>query len=148
MNLKARITEDMKTALKAKETQRLGAIRLLLAAIKQVEVDKRIEPGDADITAIIERELKKRRDSISQYRAAGREDLARNEEFEAEVLSAYLPAQADAAEIAAVIDAAVLAAGVTGAAAMGKVMGAVKAKLAGRADMTAVSAQVKARLLS
>lgn len=146
MNLKARITEDMKTTLKAKDTQRLGAIRLLLAAVKQVEVDKRIELADADVTAIIERELKKRRDSISQYRAAGREDLARNEEFEAEVLTAYLPAQADAAEIAAVIDAAVAAAGVTGPAAMGKVMGAVKAKLAGRADMTAVSAQVKARL--
>jgi uncharacterized protein YqeY len=148
MNLKARITEDMKTALKAKDAQRLGAIRLLLAAVKQVEVDKRIELTDADVTAIIERELKKRRDSISQYRAAGREELARNEEFEAEVLTGYLPAQADAGEIAAVIDAAIAAAGVTGPAAMGKVMGAVKAKLAGRADMTAVSAQVKARLAS
>lgn len=146
MNLKARITDDMKTALKAKDTQRLGAIRLLLAAVKQVEIDKRIELTDADITAIIERELKKRRDSITQYRAAGREELALGEEFEAEVLTAYLPAQADAAEIAAIIDAAVAAAGVTGPAAMGKVMGVVKAKLAGRADMTAVSAQVKARL--
>ncbi len=148
MNLKAQITEDMKTALKAKDTQRLGAIRLLLAAVKQVEVDKRIELADSDVTAIIERELKKRRDSISQYRAAGREELARSEEFEAEVLTGYLPAQADAAEITAVIDAAIAAAGVTGPAAMGKVMGAVKAKLAGRADMTAVSAQVKARLAS
>lgn len=146
MNLKARITDDMKTALKAKDSQRLGAIRLLLAAIKQVEIDKRIELSDADITAIIERELKKRRDSITQYRAAGREELAQGEEFEVNVLTAYLPAQADAAEIAAIIDAAVAAAGVTGPAAMGKVMGVVKAKLAGRADMTAISAQVKARL--
>ena len=146
MTLKERITEDMKTAMRAKDAKRLSAIRMLLAAMKQVEVDKRIELTDADVVAIAEKELKKRRDSITQYQAAKRDDLAANEQFEVDVLSAYLPQQADDAEIEAVIAQAVAAAGVTGPAAMGKVMAAVKAKLAGRADMTKLSALVKALL--
>ena len=146
MTLKERITEDMKNAMRARDAQRLSAIRMLLAALKQVEVDKRIELTDADVVAIAEKELKKRRDSITQYRAAKREDLAANEQFEVEVLSAYLPRQADDAEIEAVIAEAVAGASVTGPQAMGKVMGVVKAKLAGRADMTQLSALVKARL--
>ena len=150
MTLKERITEDMKTALRAKDSQRLSAIRMLLAAMKQVEVDKRIELADADVIGIAEKELKKRRDSITQYTAANRLDLAANEQFEVDVLSAYLPQQADEAEISAVIAQAVAAvvadSGGTGPQVMGKVMGVVKAKLAGRADMTQVSALVKAKL--
>ena len=146
MSLKDQITEDMKSAMRAKETQKLSAIRMLLAAIKQVEVDKRIVPSDAEVVAIVEKEIKKRRDSITQYTAANREDLAANEQFEVEVLSAYLPRQADDAEVEAVIAEAIAAAGGAGPQAMGKVMGAVKAKLAGRADMTKVSALIKAKL--
>ncbi len=146
MTLKERITEDMKTAMRAKDSQRLSAIRMLLAAMKQVEVDKRIELADADVIGIAEKELKKRRDSITQYTAANRLDLAANEQFEVDVLSAYLPQQADEAEIAAVIAQAVADAGGTGPQVMGKVMGVVKAKLAGRADMAQVSALVKAKL--
>lgn len=146
MSLKARITDDMKNAMKAKDAQRLGALRLLLAAIKQREVDERVELSDADITAVIEKMLKQRRDSISQYQAAGRQDLVDQESFEVGVLSAYMPQQADEAEIAAEIDAAMQATGAKGMADMGKVMGIVKSKLAGRADMAKVSAQVKARL--
>lgn len=146
MSLKDQITEDMKSAMRAKEAQKLSAIRMLLAAIKQVEVDKRIVPTDADVVGIVEKEIKKRRDSITQYTAAKREDLAANEQFEVDVLSAYLPKQADDAEIEAVIAEAVAGAGGSGPQAMGKVMGAVKAKLAGRADMTKVSAMVKAKL--
>lgn len=146
MSLKQQITEDMKTAMRAKDSKKLSAVRMLLAALKQVEVDRRIELTDADVISIVEKELKKRRDSIQQYRAAKRDDLADGEEFEASVLSAYLPQQADADEIAAVIAAAVAGCEASGPAAMGKVMAAVKAKLAGRADMTQVSAAVKARL--
>ncbi|MDB5806565.1 MAG: hypothetical protein JWN73_3887 [Betaproteobacteria bacterium] len=146
MSLKDQITEDMKSAMRAKEAQKLSAIRMLLAAIKQVEVDKRIIPSDAEVVGIVEKEIKKRRDSITQYTAAKREDLAANEQFEVDVLSAYLPKQADDAEIEAVIAEAVAAAGDGSPQAMGKVMGAVKAKLAGRADMTKVSAAVKAKL--
>jgi len=146
MSLKDQITEDMKTAMRAKDAKRLSAIRMLLAATKQVEVDKRIVLTDADVVGIVEKEIKKRRDSITQYTAAKREDLAANEQFEVEVLSAYLPKQADDAEIEAVIAEAVAAAGDGGPQVMGKVMGAVKAKLAGRADMTRVSALVKAKL--
>lgn len=146
MSLKDQITEDMKTAMRAKDSKRLSAIRMLLAALKQVEVDRRIELTDADVVSIVEKELKKRRDSIQQYRAAKRDDLADGEEFEAGVLAAYLPHQAGADEIAAVIAAAVEGCGLTGPAAMGKVMAVVKAKLAGRADLTQVSAAVKARL--
>ena len=146
MTLKERITEDMKNAMRAKDAKRLSAIRMLLAAMKQIEVDKRIELADTDVIGITEKEIKKRRESISQYQAAKRDDLAANEQFEVDVLSAYLPAQADETEVDAVIAEAVAAAGGTGPQAMGKVMAAVKAKLAGRADMTRVSARVKALL--
>ncbi|HLU76896.1 MAG TPA: GatB/YqeY domain-containing protein [Burkholderiales bacterium] len=146
MSLKTRITDDMKNAMKAKDAQRLGALRLLLAAVKQREVDERTELTDTDVIAVIDKMLKQRRDSIAQYQAAGRQDLADQERFEVGVLSAYMPEQADDSAIAAEIDAAIQATGAKGPADMGKVMGAVKAKLAGRADMARVSAQVKARL--
>lgn len=146
MTLKERITEDMKNAMRAKDAKRLSAIRMLLAAMKQIEVDQRIELADTDVIGITEKEIKKRRESIAQYQAAKREDLAANEQFEVDVLFAYLPAQADEAEVDAVIAAAVAAAGGTGPQVMGKVMAAVKAKLAGRADMTRVSARVKTLL--
>jgi len=146
MSLKARITEDMKTAMKAKETQRLGAIRLALAAIKQREVDDRKELADAEVIGVLEKMIKQRRDSIAQYVAGGRKDLADQEQFEIDVLAAYLPQQAGDAEIDAVIAEAIAASGAKGVADMGKVMGHAKAKLAGRADMGKVSARVKARL--
>lgn len=146
MSLKARVSDDMKTALKAKETQRLSAIRLLLAAIKQREVDERKELADAEVVSVIEKMLKQRRDSIEQYRNAGRQDLVDAEEFEAQVLSGYLPQQASQTEIAKEIDEAMDATGASGMADMGKVMGQLKAKLAGRADMGKVSAAVRAKL--
>lgn len=146
MTLKERITEDMKAAMRAKESAKLGAIRLLLAAIKQREVDERVELDDAGILAVVEKLLKQRKDSITQYEAAGRDDLAAAERAEAELLSGYMPAQLSSAEIAAEVAAAVAATGASGAADMGKVMGVVKAKLAGRADMGEVSKQVKAAL--
>ncbi|MBW7901863.1 MAG: GatB/YqeY domain-containing protein [Rhodocyclaceae bacterium] len=146
MTLKERISEDMKAAMRARETARLGAIRLLLAAIKQKEVDERVELDDAGVLAVIEKLLKQRRDSIVQYEAAKREDLAAAERAEAELLAAYMPAQLSAAEIAAEVAAIVAATGAAGPADMGKVMAAVKAKLAGRADMGEVSKQVKAAL--
>ncbi|MBL8385385.1 MAG: GatB/YqeY domain-containing protein [Burkholderiales bacterium] len=145
MSLKERITEDMKAAMRAKDARRLSAIRLLLAGIKQVEIDRRVVLADADVVAVVEKEIKKRRDAIEQYRAAKRDDLAAAEEFEAETLAVYLPQQADEGEIVAVVDAAVAAAG-GGPAAMGKVMAAVRNQLAGRADMTRVAQLVKARL--
>lgn len=143
--LKQRITEDMKTAMRQKDSARLGAIRLLLAAIKQREVDERIELGDGDIHAIVEKELKKRRDSISQYESANRQDLADIEKFEVGVLSAYMPEQLSEDEILAVIEAALANHG-TAPGAMGKIIGEVRPKLAGRADMAKVSALVKSRL--
>lgn len=146
MSLKARITEDMKTAMKAKDAPRLSAIRLLLAAIKQREVDERKEMADADVLAVIEKMLKQRRDSIAQYEAASRQDLADTEKFEVGVLSAYMPQQLGDDEIAAEVKAVIAAVGAKGPADMGKVMGAVKARLAGRADMAKVSAQVKSLL--
>jgi uncharacterized protein YqeY len=146
MSLKARITEDMKNAMKAKDAQRLGALRLLLAAIKQREVDERIELTDADVLSAIEKMLKQRRDSISQYQSAGRQDLVDQENFEVGVLSAYMPEQADETEIAATVEAVIAATGAKGVADMGKVMAAVKAKLAGRADMAKVSGLVKGKL--
>jgi len=145
MSLKLRITEDMKNAMRAKETARLGTIRLLLAAMKQREVDERIELSDADIVAIIDKMLKQRRDSIAAYEAAARPDLADIEKAEMAVLGEYMPQQADAAEITALLDAAVAAHGTTPAA-MGKIMADLKPKLAGRADMTEVSKLVKSRL--
>ena len=146
MSLKERITEDMKSAMRAKEAQRLGAIRLLLAAIKQREVDERVELDDAAVVAVVEKLGKQRRDSIEQFTRAGREDLAERERFELDVLAGYLPQQAGADEVAAVIDAAIAATGAAGPKDMGKVMGAVKAKLAGRVDMAEVSAAIRKRL--
>ena len=146
MTLKARITDDMKIAMKARDADRLATIRLLLAAMKQKEVDERIELGDADIIAVIDRMLKQRRDSVSQYDAANRQDLADRERFEMTVLSGYLPQALTDAEIDALIDAAVVSAGAAGMQDMGKVMGVLKGQMAGRADMVAVSARIKARL--
>lgn len=146
MSLKAQITEDMKAAMRAKDAARLSAIRLLLAAMKQREVDERIELTDADILAIIEKMLKQRRDSVTQYEAGGRQDLADVEKFEIGVLSGYMPQQLTEAEIAAEVAAAVAASGAKAMQDMGKVMALLKPKLAGRADMAKVSAAVKARL--
>ncbi len=146
MSLKQQINEDMKSAMRAKETARLGAIRLLLAAMKQREVDERIELTDADVVSIIEKMLKQRRDSISQYKAANRQDLVDVEEFEVTVLQAYMPQQLSEAEIASAIAEAIAATGAAGPQDMGKVMGVVKPKLAGRADMGKVSGLIKAQL--
>jgi uncharacterized protein YqeY len=146
MSLKARITEDMKTAMRAKDTARLGTIRLLLAAIKQKEVDERIELDDAAVSSIVEKLIKQRKDSISQFRAAGRDDLVAAEEAELVVLQAYLPEQLSAAEVEAAVVAAIAESGASSAKDMGKVMGLVKPRLAGRADMGQVSALIKARL--
>ena len=146
MSLKQQITEDMKAAMRAKETARLGAIRLLLAAMKQREVDERIELTDADVVAIIEKMLKQRRDSISQYKAANRQDLVDVEEFEVSVLQTYMPQQLSEAEIVSAIAEAIAATGAAGPQDMGKVMGVVKPKLAGRADMGKVSGLIKAQL--
>jgi uncharacterized protein YqeY len=144
--LKDRITDDMKSAMRAKDAGRLGAIRLLLAAIKQKEVDERIAVDDPQVVAIVERLLKQRRDSIEQFAAAGRTDLVEREQAEVEVLTAYLPARADANEVAAEIEAAIAAAGALGPQDLGRVMAVLKARLAGRADLAAVSSVVKSRL--
>lgn len=125
---------------------RLSTIRLLLAAVKQREIDEKIEATDAQVTEVIAKMVKQRRDSIQQYRAGGREDLAQKEQAEIDVLSGYLPKQLSDEEIGAIIDEAIAQSGLSGMAAMGKVMGAVKAKVAGRADLGKVSALVKARL--
>jgi hypothetical protein len=146
MSLKQQISDDMKAAMRAKEAARLGAIRLLLAAMKQREVDERVELTDADVVAIIEKMMKQRRDSISQYEAAGRQDLADVEKFEMTVLQAYMPQQLSEDEINAAVAEAVTATGAAGPQDMGKVMGVLKAKLAGRADMGKVSALIKAQL--
>ncbi len=148
MSLKTQITEDMKAAMRARDAARLSAIRLLLAAMKQREVDERIELSDADILGIIEKMLKQRRDSVTQYEAGGRQDLADVEKFEIGVLSEYMPQQLAEAEIAGEVAAAVAAAGAKGMQDMGKVMAVLKPKLAGRADMARVSSLVKARLSS
>jgi hypothetical protein len=144
--LKARITEDMKSALRARETARLSAVRLLLAAIKQREVDERKELSDADVVAVIDKMLKQRRDSISQFDAAGRTDLADAERFEVTILQDYMPQGLSPDEIAAAVAAAVTESGATGPQDMGKIMAILKPKLAGRADMAAVSLLVKAQL--
>lgn len=146
MSLKTRITDEMKAAMKAKETARLGAIRLLLAAIKQKEVDERIELDDAQVIAVIEKMLKQRKDSITQYEAAQRQDLADAEKFEVGVLSAYMPQAMSADEVATIVAKAVADSGAKGPADMGKVIGLVKPQLAGRADMGEVSKLVKAKL--
>ena len=146
MSLKERINEDMKAAMRAKETAKLGAIRLLMAAMKQKEVDERVTLDDAGIIAITDKLIKQRRDSVTQYDAAGRKDLADAERLEIEVLSVYMPAALSDAEIDAAIAAAVAQTGAKGPGDMGKLMGILKPQLAGRADMTAVSARVKATL--
>ena len=146
MSLKARITEDMKSAMRAKEGARLSAIRLLIAAVKQKEIDERVELDDAGVTAVIEKLIKQRKDSVTQYLAANRQDLADNEQFEIEVLTAYMPQPLTLEEVAGLINAALAETGAASAKDMGKVMAWLKPKLAGRADMTAVSAQVKSRL--
>ena len=148
MSLKARITEDMKAAMRAKESARLSAIRLLLSAMKQREVDERIELSDADIMGIIEKMIKQRRESIVQYEKGARADLAEAEQFEVGVLSAYLPQQMGEAEVAQAIDAALVESGAKAMPDMGKVMAILKPKLAGRADMGRVSALVKSKLTS
>ncbi len=146
MTLKERINEDMKAAMRAREAARLGAIRLLLAAIKLKEVDERIVLDDTAVVAVIDKMLKQRRDSIAQYDAAGRQDLADAERFEADLLTAYMPAGLSAEEIALAVSGAIAATRAGGPGDMGKVMGVLKPKLAGRADMTEVSRLVKARL--
>ena len=146
MGLKEQITEDMKAAMRAKDSARLGTIRLLTAAMKQKEVDERIELTDAHVLAIIEKMIKQRKDSITQFEAGGRQDLADNEKAELTVLSAYMPAALSDAELQAEVSAAVAATGASAPQDMGKVMGVLKPKLAGRADMTVVSALVKAAL--
>lgn len=146
MTLKDRITEDMKAAMRAKDSQRLSAVRLLLAAMKQKEVDERVELADADVLSIIEKMVKQRRESIAQYEKAGRADLAAQEQFEIGVLSAYLPQQMTEAEVAEAVAAAVAESGAASVKDMGKAMALLKPRLAGRADMGKVSALLKARL--
>jgi uncharacterized protein len=146
MTLKDRITEDMKSAMRAHEAARLSTIRLLLAAIKQREVDERKETQDADVLTIIEKMVKQRRDSITQFEAGKRMDLVAVEQAELALLQGYLPQQLTSDELDAEVGAAIAATGAAGPAGMGKVMAHLKPKLAGRADMTAVSAKVKARL--
>ena len=146
MSLKNKITEDMKAAMRAKETSRLGTIRLLLSAMKQKEVDERVDLTDADVLSIIEKMLKQRRESIAQFEKAGRNDLADTEKAEIGVLSAYLPQQMTDAEVAEAIAAAVTESGAAGPKDMGKVMGLLKSRLAGRTDMGKLSGLVKAKL--
>lgn len=146
MSLKARISDDMKAAMRAKDSARLGTIRLLLAAIKQKEVDERIDLDDGAISGIVEKLIKQRKDSISQFQTAGRDDLVAAEQAELVVLQAYLPEQLPAAEVEAAVVAAIAESGAAGPKDMGKVMGLLKPRLAGRADMGQVSALIKARL--
>ncbi|WP_332825455.1 GatB/YqeY domain-containing protein [Ramlibacter sp.] len=146
MTLKERITEDMKAAMRAKDTERLGAIRMLTAAIKQKEVDERVELDDAMVVGIVDKLLKQRKDSIDAFQKAGRQDLADKEQAEVAVLQVYLPARLSADEVAAEVKAIVAEVGAKGPGDMGKVMGAAKARLAGKADMGQVSAAVKAAL--
>lgn len=146
MTLKERINEDVKAAMRARESRRLGALRLLAAAIKQKEVDERIVLDDAAVLAVIERMLKQRRDSIGQFAAAGRDDLVDAERFEAELLAAYRPAGLSGEEIGAAVARAITTTGAVGAADMGKVMASLRIELAGRADMSEVARLVKIRL--
>ncbi len=145
--LRDQISDDMKSAMKAREADRLGALRLLLAAMKQREVDERITLDDAAVVAVVEKMIKQRKDSIAQYEKAARQDLADKEKYEISVIEKYLPQQLSQAEIDAIIADAVASTGAKGAADMGKVMGVVKPRLAGRADMGKVSGLVKARLV-
>ncbi len=146
MNLKSRITEDMKTAMRAKETARLSTVRLLLSAMKQKEVDERVELSDADVLSIIEKMVKQRRESIAQFEKAGRTDLADAEKAEIGVLWAYLPQQLSEVEVAQAVAAAIQESGAAGVKDMGKVMGLLKSRLAGRTDMGKLSGLVKSKL--
>ena len=146
MSLKAQLTDDMKTAMKSGEKDRLGVIRLVLAAIKQKEVDERIEMTDPLVLAVLEKMVKQRKDSISQYEAAAREDLAAIERYELGIIEAYLPAKMDEAAILAAIDKAIAATGAASGADIGKLMGVLKPALAGQADMGLVSKLVKQKL--
>ncbi len=146
MSLRLQIAEDMKSAMRAKDVPRLSAIRLLMAAIKQREVDERIELSDDQVIAAIEKMLKQRRDSISQFEAAGRQDLADTEKFEVSVLQGYMPQPLTDAETEALVVAAVISSGAVGVKDMGKVMAIVRPQMAGRADMGKVSALIKAKL--
>ena len=148
MSLKAQISEDMKSAMRAKETERLGTIRLLQAAMKQKEVDERVELDDTAVIAIVDKLIKQRKDSVDAFTKAGRQDLADKETAEIEVLKVYLPTRMSEAEITQAVQAIVAELGAAGPGDMGKVMGAVKSKLAGKADMGLVSAAVKAALSS
>ncbi|HEY0860266.1 GatB/YqeY domain-containing protein [Pseudoxanthomonas sp. F37] len=146
MSLKQQLTDDMKAAMKAGEKDRLGVIRLINAAIKQKEVDERVELDDAAVLAVLEKMVKQRKDSVSQYEAANREDLAAVERAEIAVIDAYLPAKLGEAEILAAIEAAIAQTGASGPADMGKLMGVLKPRLAGQADMGLVSALIKKKL--
>jgi uncharacterized protein len=146
MSLKQRLTDDMKTAMKAGEKERLGTIRLINAAIKQKEVDERIQLDDAQVLAVLEKMVKQRKDSVTQYEAAGREDLAVIERAEIAIIDQYLPAKLGEAEILAAIETAITETGASGAADMGKLMGVLKPRLAGQADMGLVSKLIKTRL--
>jgi len=146
MSLKERVTEDMKAAMRAKDSARLSAVRLLLAAMKQKEVDERVVLTDADVLAIIDKMVKQRRESIAQFEKAGRNDLADGEKAEIAVLSTYLPQQLSEAEVGAAIAEAIKECGAAGVKDMGKVMAVLKPKLAGRTDMGKVSGLVKAKL--
>ncbi len=146
LTLKERITEDMKAAMRAKQPERLGTIRMLLAAIKQKEVDERVSVDDAQVAVIVDKLIKQRRDSIAQFGQAGRVDLVEREQAEVAVLTEYLPTQATEAEVVAEVLAAMAAVGATGPQDMGKVMAVLKPRLAGRTDLSSVSGLVKARL--
>jgi uncharacterized protein YqeY len=146
MTLKDRITEDMKAAMRARQADRLSAIRMLLAAIKQREVDGRLEADDVLVSSIVDKQIKQRRDAIAQFEAGGRADLVAREKAEIDVLSEYLPKQMSEAEIDAAIGTAIAEAGAAGPSAMGRVMGLLKPRLAGKADIGRVSALVKQRL--
>jgi len=146
MSLRERVNEDVKVAMKAREAERLGTLRLLTAAMKQREVDERVTLDDAGVIGVIEKMLKQRRDSVAQYEQAGRQDLADVEKREMAILQSYLPQQLSDAELAAIVAEAVAASGAKAPSDMGKVMAIVKPKIAGRADMGTVSALVKARL--
>lgn len=145
-DLKSRIQNDVKGAMRARDRERLDALRLITAAIKQKEVDDRVDLDDRAVVSVLEKMIKQRRDSLDQYQKAGREDLAAREAYEIEVIQEYMPAAMDDAEVEALVEAVVNETGASGMKDMGKVMGALKAKIQGRADMGLVSAKVKARL--
>jgi uncharacterized protein len=146
MNLRERLNDEIKTAMKAREQERLAALRLMLAAVKQREVDERVTLDDAGVVSVVEKMIKQRRDSIAQFEKAARQDLVDKERFEIGVIEAYLPQQLAPAEVEAIVSEAIAASGAKSAADMGKVMGLVKPRLAGRADMGKVSAMVKGKL--